>query len=108
MSGLKLPLMPLKPVVLCTICISETKRGLRPGTIRLDFGGNPTTFLVCPHFHPDDQSWSLCNVCIHETVVSRPYVEHCRVESSLYTMSQKRRRHPVIFAITSSTSNKFA
>ena len=29
-------------------------------TSRLDFGGNPMTFyLVCPHFHPDDQSWSL-------------------------------------------------
>ena len=63
MSGLNLPLMPLKSVVLCTVCtlyFSEAKRGPGPGTSRLDFGGNPMTFLDCPHFHPDDQSWSLC------------------------------------------------
>ena len=37
----------------CTICalhFSEAKRGPGPGTSRLDFGGNPMTFLVCPIF----------------------------------------------------------
>jgi len=87
----------------CTICnlhFSEAKRGPGLGTSRLDFGGNPMTFFSLPHFHPDDQSWSLCN--------SRPYIEHCRIESTVYTMSQKRRRQPVIFDITLSTSNQFS
>jgi len=70
-SGLYLPLMPLKPAVLCTICTQhflEAKRSPGPAASRLDFGGNRMTFLVCPHFHNDDQSWSLCNVCIHYTL----------------------------------------
>jgi len=37
-----------------------------------DHGGSPMAFIVCPHFQPDGQSWSLCNVCIH-TLYSRPY-----------------------------------
>ena len=88
---------------LYTLHFSEAKRDPGPGTSRLDFGGNPMTFLSLPHFHPDDQSWSLYNV--YCTLYSRPYIEHCRVESTVYTVSQKRRLHLVIFAITLSTSN---
>ena len=65
MSGL------VKPVALCPICTCtflEAKHGPGPGTSRLDSGGNPMTFFSLPHFHPDDQSWSLCNVCIYNTV----------------------------------------
>ena len=32
------------------LCTSEAKRGPVSGTTRLDFGGNPMTFLVCPIF----------------------------------------------------------
>ena len=88
--------MPLRPVVLCTICtlhFLEAKRGPGPGTSRLDFGGNPITFLVCPHFYPGDQSWSLCNVCIHYTVGPILSTAGLSLQS---TLSQKKRRIPVI------------
>jgi len=57
-----------KACTICTLHFSEATRGPGPGTSPLDFGGNPMTFLICPHFHPNDQSCSLCNVCIHYTV----------------------------------------
>ena len=57
-----------KACTICTLHFSEAKRGPGPGTSRLDFGGNPMTFFSLPHFHPDDQSWSLC--VIHYTVSS--------------------------------------
>jgi len=47
-SELNLPLMALKPLVLCTICtllFSEAKRCPGPRTSPLDFGGNPMTFF---------------------------------------------------------------
>jgi len=72
-----------KACTICTLHFSEAMRGPGPGTSRLDFGGSPMTFLVCPHFHPNDQSCSLCNVCIH-------YNEHCRVVSTVYTVSEKK------------------
>ena len=56
-------------------------------TSPLDFGGNPMTFFVCPHFHPDYESWSLCSTCTQY----RPYIEHCRAKSTVNTMSQKKR-----------------
>jgi len=49
-----------KACTVYTLHFSEAKRGPGPGTSRLDFGGNPMTFFSLPHFHPDDQSWSLC------------------------------------------------
>jgi len=66
-SGLNLPLMSLKPVVLCicTLIFLEAKRGPGPGTNRLDFGGNPMTFHSLPPFSPHDQSWPLCNICVY-------------------------------------------
>ena len=42
-----------KACTICTLHFSEAKRRKRgpgPGTCRLDFGGNPMTFLVCPIF----------------------------------------------------------
>jgi len=39
-----------KACTICTLHFSEAKRGPGPGTSRLDFGGNPMTFLVCPIF----------------------------------------------------------
>jgi len=55
-------------------------------SIRFMVAIHPMTFFSLPHFHPDDQSWSLCVIHYH----SRPYVEHCRVESTVYTVSQKK------------------
>ena len=101
-SGLNLPLMPLKPVqsVLYTFQRRSVTRGLGPVTSRLDFCGNLITFLVCPIFTQMINRGHY--VCIHYTVGPISST----AELSRLHMSQKRRRHPVIFAITLSTSNR--
>ena len=74
-----------KGCTICTVNLSEAKRHAwhRPGTSRLHFDGNPMNFFSFPHFHPDKQLWSPCNVSIHYTVSPISGIAGLRLRSTL-------------------------